>query len=266
MGHSPISCSQRSQSAGEGPPPSAGDGVTPSDPKSAGDPGVVESLEGTEQRSDDVTSNGYGPWTNVQRRRPRAKVTRQLQITGTAPSTNTRTSGLRFAALDEAGAEDSTPFGPQEVRPQLPAHRLGQRVSFSSAHGPGLLKPQAGPSRPATQPQCSTRRSKGKTVQSTSPVPQDLGQTSGGPTPLVALTPLIQLQPTTAERNIVVVISSHSEMICDSQLMAATTLGPEERPHSMEGIEALELEEGPPTSYLWPPLTTRWHPAGQSTL
>ncbi|KAJ8773309.1 hypothetical protein K2173_028486 [Erythroxylum novogranatense] len=227
VGHSPTACSKKSGAAAEDASPSTTSG--------AGSTEQGESLEPEIASRTDGMSNNYGPWTNVQRRRPRPSVKGRPQ-TGTSDSRGASVKeGSRFAALNtvDAGLEPGHPSKP----PTGQLEGLDQQVPVGDSSGPKDFQFKGALGRQSTQARKSTQASKGKSLVIPPLARKHKGQTSAAPTLDVTNFSPIQLQPTAQDRNLVVVLPTHSEMVCDRQLITVPDQAPGERTSPMVGVK-----------------------------
>ncbi|KAJ8760307.1 hypothetical protein K2173_011860 [Erythroxylum novogranatense] len=226
--------------------------VSPSTTSGAGVTKQGEQLEPAVASRTEGTSNGYGPWTNVQRRCPRPSVKGRPQ-TGASDSRGASVKeGSRFAALNvvDAGLEPKR----QSKPPVGQLEGLGQRVQMGDSSGPKAFQFKGALGRQSTQARKSTQASKGKSL----PIPplarKQKGQTSAAPALDVTNFPPIQLQPTAQDRNLAVVLPMHTEMVCDRQLITVPNQAPGERTSPRVGVEEPgmgdSLPELPPTDPL----------------
>ncbi|KAJ8768948.1 hypothetical protein K2173_023943 [Erythroxylum novogranatense] len=171
-------------------------------------------LEASGGQQAPATSNGYGSWTHVQRRRNKS-VNGQGQAREPTEQAGKSAGGSRYAVLfNEATVAEAT-------APSLGNHTednpfgLGQRINMFSFKGTGCAPTQSGASKTADRPRSAIRGAKGKRVR----------PKCHNPT------------PTASERHLVVTIPTHSEMICAPQLLEDQVQVIVGEPQGMEGVE-----------------------------
>ncbi|KAJ8769078.1 hypothetical protein K2173_024074 [Erythroxylum novogranatense] len=126
VGHTPSACSRKTTA----------ETATTSSVGNAG-PGGTENrgpLEEPRGQQTDATSNGYGPWTNVQRRRPRA-VKGQDHAGDSVKSKEKSRGGSQFTA-QITPVEDATAT-PVDMITNVTSVGFGQRINLFNFHGIG---------------------------------------------------------------------------------------------------------------------------------
>ncbi|KAJ8750920.1 hypothetical protein K2173_016101 [Erythroxylum novogranatense] len=192
---------------------------------------------------------GYGPWVQVQRR-PRPSLQRLQQVS--SPTTSRKSPAGRpltsppkisaiYAALADAGEQATSSVAHAQAPLANPFQGLGKNMAQHASSG--VLQAQiTGFSLPSNGPQQPSRRGpKGKKGPT---MPSIHGESSGTkpiPSPNPLAIPSVQLQPTYINKNIAIIIPSHTEMLCDQQVLADRKEAVEERLQLMEGVEASGL-------------------------
>ncbi|KAJ8770736.1 hypothetical protein K2173_021383 [Erythroxylum novogranatense] len=191
------------------------------------------------------TSNGYGPWTNVQRRHPRPSVKGRPHTGDSASRGVNIKEGSKFAALTslDAGLE---PAGHPRTPPTGQLEGLGQWVQVGASSGSRAFQFKGALGRQSTQARKATQASKGKSV-----IFPPLARNQKGQTSVVSAFDVtnflpIQLQPTAKDRNLAVVLPTHSEMVCDRQLIAVPDQGSGEQTPPLVGVEESGTRDGLP--------------------
>ncbi|KAJ8750708.1 hypothetical protein K2173_015889 [Erythroxylum novogranatense] len=200
-----------------------------------------------------TVGSGYGSWIQVQRR-PRPSLQRLQQASSppasrTLPARSSNTSpptvSTRFAALVDGREDETAEAVHSHTHAPLanPFQGLGKPLAppvpsgISQARGMGSPLPSHRPKQP------SRRGPKGKK----GPIkPQLRGESSGTKpilTPSPFVIPLVPLQPTSIDKNIAIIIPTHTEMLCDQRVLAASDEAVEERLQLMDGVEALGVVE-----------------------
>ncbi|KAJ8766218.1 hypothetical protein K2173_022277 [Erythroxylum novogranatense] len=245
LGHSPTACASGAPTAPPDTLPAQSVGVPV--PEQGG------SAPAAGGQMDPASSNGYGPWTHVQRRRP-PTVRGQGQQRASSARTKQAQGGSRFVVLLNADTvvEKTNHQAPNETA-GLPIG-MGQRLSLFSFNLTEKPTQQSRPPKAADRSRVPARGAKGKGLIKIAQPRVDQGQTSADPAPSSVLDLPIRLKPTTSDPDLVVTIPTHSEMICDNTIIVGPTpavaddpLGMDEMadPRAPRGIPAISIEEPP---------------------
>ncbi|KAJ8772458.1 hypothetical protein K2173_027635 [Erythroxylum novogranatense] len=126
-----------------------------------------------------ASSNGYGPWTQVQRKR-HPPLRGQGQPRGSLSQTGQSHGGSRFAVLinEDTVAEQTIQQDPNQ-HVVLPVG-MGQRLSVFSFKETGKTTQQTGPSKFTDRPRGPARGAKGKGLNTIAQPQVDPGQSSAG--------------------------------------------------------------------------------------
>ncbi|KAJ8767074.1 hypothetical protein K2173_012632 [Erythroxylum novogranatense] len=179
----------------------------------------------------DPPSNGYNKRLLQQ---PHARFLQGVPSRPLQRSAPIRSFGRRKRGSDRGGSSRAR-AGPTGQSFQGLGKSLAHPVSsgVSQARGMGSPLPINGPKQPFR------RGSKGKK----GPVTPLLRGESSGTKPILTPSPLVipsvPLQPTSIDKNIAIIIPTHTKMICDQQVLAANEEAVEERLQPMDGVEAL---------------------------
>ncbi|KAJ8769549.1 hypothetical protein K2173_005152 [Erythroxylum novogranatense] len=171
-------------------------------------------------------------------------------VVGHSPSACAKTVSAAANAstsMGSMGANTTEPSRPLKVTrepPELVAtNGCGLRMNVQCRHpktATSEVKDKASVSRvpkPTERSRKVKKNAKGKSILEQPTTRAEKGQTSASIEQESDLLSSIRLKPSTSERNLIFTIPSHSEMICDNQIIAAQPQVTEERPHSMEGLE-----------------------------
>ncbi|KAJ8750003.1 hypothetical protein K2173_013918 [Erythroxylum novogranatense] len=97
---------------------------------------------------------------------------------------------------------------------------MGQRLNLFSFKGTERTSQQSWPSKAADRSRGPARGAKGKGLTTSAQPRVVQGQASVGPAPASAPELPIRLKPTPSDRDLVVTIPTHYEMLCDNKLIA----------------------------------------------